>query len=96
MALVPFEAPDTAAHETPTKSKQKSLFEFWSTEKETKPSSEGCELQAGSHVKLRKGLSGMAIVAFERSFEASPRQRDPCRVRSRAEENRARIRVVSS
>ena len=44
MALVPFEALVTAAFETPTKSKQKSLFEFWSTEKEQKPSSEGCEL----------------------------------------------------
>ena len=69
MALVPFEAPDTAALETPTKSKQKSLFEFWSTEKETKQSSEGCELQAGYHVKLRKSLSGEAIVAFERSLK---------------------------
>ena len=69
MALVPFEAPDTAALETPTKSKQKSLFEFWSTEKETKPSSEGCELQAGSHVKLRKGLSAEEILAFERSLK---------------------------
>ena len=68
MALVPFEAPDTAALETPTKSKQKSLFVFWSSEKETKPSSEGCELQAGSHVKLRKGLSGEAIVV-ERSLK---------------------------
>ena len=69
MALVPFEALVTAAFETPTKNKQTSLFEFWSTEKEQKPSSEGCELQAGSHVKVRKCLSGEAIVAFERGLK---------------------------
>ena len=69
MALVPVEAPDKPALTTPVKSKQKSLFELWSTEKETKPISEGCEFQAGSHVKLRKGLSGEAIVAFEESLK---------------------------
>jgi len=48
---------------------RRGLFEFWWTEKEQKPSSEGCELQAGSHVKPRKSLSGEAIVAFERSLK---------------------------
>ena len=63
MALVPFEAPDKQ------KSKQKSLFDFWSTEKEPKPSSEGCELYAGSQVNLREGLSVEEILACERSLK---------------------------
>ncbi len=69
MALVQVEAPGKPALTTPVKSKQKSLFELWSTEKETEPTSEGCKFQGGSHVKLRNGLSGEAIVAFEESLK---------------------------
>ena len=57
---------------TPVKRKQASLFKVFgmSCEKLLKPKGE-CDVQQGSHIKLRKSLRGEALVAFEDNLKLS-------------------------
>ncbi len=60
----------TPSPQTPIKRKQSSLFDCFgmSGEKLAKPSGE-CDLQQNSHSKLRKSLSGEALVTFDNNIQ---------------------------